>query len=167
MMASSAKLVGRIVGTSLLAPGRKEEKEKEEEKEGEKGNIINIKMGNIKKDKMNYAIFDNNKILSQKIGNAKEERRKFYKKKKDIENKKRNNYVASKYKNMMMKRKEYDMVKENEKDTKMNNESNKTRLKNLTPKCLGVISFKHKVRKQYRGSCKGNVVAYPPFRDNG
>ena len=116
MMASSAKLVGRIVGTSLLAPGKKEEKEKEEENEGEKGNIINIKLGNNKKDKMNYAISDNNNILSRKIGNTKEERR-FYIKKKDIENKKRNNYVASKYKNMMMKRKKYDMVKENEKDT--------------------------------------------------
>ena len=81
MMTSSAKLVGRIVGNRLLAPGRKEEEEKEEEKEGEKGSIINIKMGNNSKEKMNYAIYDNKKIISRKNGNSKEERRRFYVKK--------------------------------------------------------------------------------------
>ena len=112
---------------------------------------------------------DNKKILSRKNGNSNEEIRRFYVKKKDIENKKQNNYVASEYKSMMMmmKRKKYDMIKEKEKDTKMSKEFNKTSLKKLTSKYLRVISFKHKVRKQYRGSCKGNVVAYPPLRDNG
>ena len=101
-MTSSANLVGLIVGTRLLAPGRK----KEEEEEGEKGSDINTKkqMGNI--NKMNYVIFDNKKkILSRKNGNLKEEsrnlkeesrkngklkeeRRRFVAKKKDIENKK-------------------------------------------------------------------------------
>ena len=69
----------------------------------------------------------------------------------------------------MMKRKKYDMCneKEKEKETGVSKEFNKIRLKKLTPKYLGVISFKHKVRKQYRGSCKGNVVAYPPLRGDG
>ena len=180
-MTSSANLVGLIVGTRLLAPGRK----KEEEEEGEKGSDINTKkqMGNI--NKMNYVIFDNKKKIlsrkngnlkeesrnlkeeSRKNGNLKEERRSFVAKKKDIENKKLNNHVTNEYKKMMMKRKNYDMCNEKEKETGVSKEFNKIRLKKLTLKYLGLISFKHKVRKQYRGSCKGNVVACPPLRDNG
>jgi len=103
---------------------------------------------------MNYAIYDNKKILSRKNVNSNEEIRRFYVKKKDIENKKQNNYVASEYKNMMMmmKRKQYDMIKEKEKDTKMSKELNKISLKKLTPKYLGVRSFKHKVRNQYNST---------------
>ena len=46
-------------------------------------------------------------------------------------------------------------------------EINKIRSKKLIPEYLEVLSFKHNVRKQYRGSCKGNAVVYPPSRDNG
>ena len=90
--------------------------EEEKEGEGEKRSIINKKTGNINKEKMNYAIYDNKKILSRKNMNTNEEIRRFYVKKKDIENKKQINYIASEYKNMMMvmKRKQYDMIKEKE-----------------------------------------------------
>ena len=62
--------------------------EEEKEGEGEKRSIINKKTGNINKEKMNFAIYDNKKILSRKNVNSNEEIRRFYVKKKDIENKK-------------------------------------------------------------------------------
>ena len=100
---------------------------------------------------MNYAIFDKKKILSRKSGKLREEsrnleeesrkndpipvvytdhgqeRRRFVIKKKDIENIKRNNYVMIKYKNMMMRRKKYDMCNEKEKEAGMSKEFNKIR----------------------------------------
>ena len=46
-------------------------------------------------------------------------------------------------------------------------ESNKIQSKKLIPERLEVLSFKQNVREQYRRSCKGNAVLYPPSRDNG
>ena len=134
-MTSGANLVGLVMGTRLLAPDRI----KEEEEEGEKESVINTnkQMGII--NKMNYVISENmKKILSRKNENLKEEswklkeegrnngnlkeerRRSFITKKKDIENKKLNNHVTSEYIKMMMKRKNYDMCNEKEKETGVN-----------------------------------------------
>ena len=76
-----------------------------------KKKILSRENGNLKEESRNL------KEESRKNGNLKEERRSFVAKKKDIENKKLNNHVTSEYKKMMMKRKNYDMCNEKEKET--------------------------------------------------
>ena len=66
-----------------------------------------------------------------------------------------------------MRRKEGKDMEGNNNIKRRHKEYNKFRSKKLTAKYLDIISFKISVRKQYRVACKGNVVAYLPFRDNG